>query len=37
VGYLEKAVAGGDVDRFWAENRLIDFFRLASRAPLDPE
>jgi len=29
VGYLEQALSGGDIDRFWAENRLIDFFRLA--------
>ena len=29
VGYLEQDLLGGDIDRFWAENRLIDFFRLA--------
>jgi len=29
VGFLEQTLAGGDIDRFWAENRLIDFFRLA--------
>jgi len=29
VGYLEQALPGGDIDRFWAENRLIEFFRLA--------
>jgi len=31
VGYLEQALSGGDIDRFWAENRLIDFFRLADQ------
>ena len=29
VGFLEQTLSGGDIDRFWAENRLIDFFRLA--------
>jgi len=37
VGFLERPSSGEDIDRFWAENRLIDFFRLASRTPLDPE
>ena len=30
VGFIEKD-CHGDIDRFWAENRVIDFFRLASR------
>jgi predicted alpha/beta-fold hydrolase len=29
VGFIEKD-GQGDVDRFWAENRVIDFFRLVS-------
>ena len=29
MGFLEQTLSGGDIDRFWAENRLIDFFRLA--------
>ena len=32
VGFLEQTFSGGDIDRFWAENRLIDFFRLADQA-----
>lgn len=30
VGFLERTLSGEDIDRFWAENRLIDFFRLAA-------
>ncbi|MDA2935011.1 alpha/beta fold hydrolase [Acidobacteria bacterium AH-259-D05] len=29
VGFVEKE-SQGDIDRFWAENRIIDFFRLVS-------
>jgi predicted alpha/beta-fold hydrolase len=31
VGFLERTPSGEDIDRFWAENRLIDFFRLADQ------
>ncbi len=30
VGFFEKQDQGDDLDRFWAENRVIDFFRLFS-------
>ena len=33
VGFLERTPSGEDIDRFWAENRLIDFFRLAAGNP----
>ena len=36
VGFLERTPSGEDIDRFWAENRLIDFFRMAAgNTPLD--
>lgn len=31
VGFLADAAAPGDPDRFWAENRIVEFFRLLSK------
>ncbi|MEE8348238.1 MAG: alpha/beta fold hydrolase [Acidobacteriota bacterium] len=33
VGFIEKS-GQGDVDQFWAENRVIDFFRFVARCGL---
>jgi predicted alpha/beta-fold hydrolase len=35
VGFLADRPAPGDPDRFWAENRVVEFFRLLSKVNVD--